>query len=110
MSAKFLKFQLRLTDGLRAVTTAGLAERFRIRPSDFEVAQGLAHGDQADAEMLGDVRFLRQFAADGKMPVGDRLAQDIGELPVQRTVGAPEGTLGRKPRSETGWSMSLSYA
>ena len=33
MSAKFLNFQLRLTDGLRAVTTAGFADRFRISPS-----------------------------------------------------------------------------
>ena len=51
-----------------------------------EFAQRLADGDQADAEPLGDFRFLRQAGADRKLAVGDRHPEDVGELTIERPV------------------------
>jgi len=71
----------------------GLGRALLDEPVGLQLAQGLPDGDQADAEMLRDVRFLGKLAADDKVSVRDWLAQDVGELAVQRTVGAAKNAL-----------------
>ena len=55
-----------------------------------EFAERLADGDQADAEATGDFGFLRQAGADREAAVGDRRAEDVGELAIERAVRPDE--------------------
>ena len=67
----------------------------------FEVAQRLAHGDQADAEMLGKARLLGQLAADRETALRYRPAQDLRQLAVERPLFA-----GERPAREQGFDRS----
>ena len=57
--------------------------------------------------MLRDTRFLRQFAADGEIPLGYRLAQQVGKLAVKRAVARPRVRFGSNPKLATCWFMRL---
>ena len=77
MSVKFAMCQVGPPSAPRGITIAGFAERLRMSPSPRD-AQCVTDGDQADAEMLGDARFLG--SARGKDALDDRSPQYVGQL------------------------------
>ena len=93
MSAKFLKVPAQIDRWIAGDNDRRLGRALADQAIGFEVAQGLANGDQADAEMVSDRRFLRQFAADGIAAIGNRFAQHVGELAVERAVRPPQRPL-----------------